>query len=122
MPDSASRTVGSLLDAFASNQPVPGGGSAAALAAALGTSLLIMVASLPKTRTGAQSERDALDAAAIRLRPRRETLTDLIDRDSDAYAKVVGAYRLAKGTVAEQAARRRAIEDAMRAATETPLE
>jgi formiminotetrahydrofolate cyclodeaminase len=123
MPDSASsRTVGSLLDAFASNQPVPGGGSAAALAGAVGTSVLIMVASLPKTRTGAQSERDALDAAAVRLRPLREALTGLIDRDSDAYSNVVAAYRLAKGTDAEQSARRRAIEDAMRAATETPLE
>jgi methenyltetrahydrofolate cyclohydrolase len=122
MPDSASRPVASLLDAFASNQPVPGGGSAAALAGAVGTSLLIMVAGLPKTRTGAQSERDFLDAAAVRLRPLRLTLTDLIDRDSDAYAGVVAAYRLPKGTDAEQVARRRAIEEAMRAATDTPLE
>jgi len=122
MPDSASRSVASLLDAFASNQPVPGGGSAAALAGAVGTSLLIMVAGLPKTRTGAQSERDFLDAAAVRLGPLRLTLTDLIDRDSDAYAGVVAAYRLPKGTDAEQSARRRAIEEAMRAATDTPLE
>jgi len=121
MPD-PSRTVDSLLDAFASNHPVPGGGSAAALAGAVGTSLLIMVAGLPKTRTGAQSERNSLDAAAVRLRPLRVTLTDLIDRDSDAYAGVVAAYRLPKGTAADQAARRRAIEEAIRAATETPLE
>src|SRR5574342_1368552 len=112
----SSLTVGELLDAFASNQPVPGGGSAAALAGAVGTSLLIMVAGLPKTRTGAQSERDFLDAAAVRLRPLRLTLTDLIDRDSDAYAGVVSAYRLPKGTDAEQTARRRAIDEAMRAA------
>jgi formiminotetrahydrofolate cyclodeaminase len=122
MPDLASRPVASLLDAFASNQPVPGGGSAAALAGAVGTSLLIMVAGLAKTRTGAQSERDFLDAAAVRLRPLRLTLTDLIDRDSDAYAAVVAAYRLPKGTDAEQVARRRAIEEALRAATDTPLE
>ena len=36
-------TLDDLLDAFASNEPVPGGGSAAALAGAVGTSLLIMV-------------------------------------------------------------------------------
>jgi methenyltetrahydrofolate cyclohydrolase len=122
MPDSASRTVDSLLSAIASNQPVPGGGSAAALAGAVGTSLLMMVAGLPKTRKGAQNERELLDAAAVRLPPLRMTLTDLIDRDSDAYAGVVAAYRLPKGTAAEQAARRRAIDEAMRAATETPLE
>ena len=36
-----------LLDAFASNAPVPGGGSAAALAGALGVSLLIISATVP---------------------------------------------------------------------------
>lgn len=122
MPDSASRTVASLLDAFASNQPVPGGGSAAALAGALGASLLIMVAGVSKTRTGAANERATLDDAAVRLRPLRATLTALIDRDSEAYAEVVGAYRLPKGTAAEQSARRDVIQLAIRAATETPLE
>jgi methenyltetrahydrofolate cyclohydrolase len=122
MPDSASRTVDALLDAFASNQPVPGGGSAAALAGAVGTSLLIMVAGLPKTRTGAQSERASLNEAAVRLRPLRVTLTSLIDHDSEAYAAVVAAYKLPKGTDAEQSARRNAIQHAMRAATETPLD
>jgi methenyltetrahydrofolate cyclohydrolase len=111
-----------LLDAFASSQPVPGGGSAAALAGALGASLLIMVAGVSKTRTGAAHERATLDDAAVRLRPLRATLTALIDRDSEAYAEVVGAYRLLKGTDAEQSARRDAIQLAIRAATETPLE
>jgi formiminotetrahydrofolate cyclodeaminase len=122
MPSSAERSVAELLDALASNQPAPGGGSAAALAGAVGASLLIMVASLPKTRTGTASERASLDEAAVRLQPLRATLTALIDRDSEAYAAVVAAYKLPKGTEAEQSARRRAIQGAMRAATETPLE
>jgi len=37
-----------LLDAFASNAPVPGGGSASALAGATGVALLIMVAGMQK--------------------------------------------------------------------------
>jgi formiminotetrahydrofolate cyclodeaminase len=111
-----------LLDAFASNQPVPGGGSAAALAGAVGAALLIMVAGVSKTRTGAANERATLDAAAVRLRPLRATLTALIDRDSEAYAAVVAAYRLPKGTDAQQSARRTAIQEAIRAATETPLD
>jgi len=52
----------------------------------------------------------------------RTALTALIDRDSDAYAGVVGAYRLPKGTAAEQSTRKDAIQQAIRAATETPLE
>lgn len=114
-------TVGELLDAFASNQPVPGGGSASALAGAVGTSLLIMVAGLPKTRHGTDEERNALTEAAERLRPLRAELASLIDRDSEAYTSVINAYRLPKSTDAEQVARRNAINEAMRAATEAPL-
>jgi formiminotetrahydrofolate cyclodeaminase len=110
-----------LLDAFASNQPVPGGGSAAALAGAVGASLFIMVAGLPKTRHGTHEEREALTAAAGRLRPLRDELASLIDRDSEAYTSVITAYRLPKSTEPEQAARHDAIATAMRSATEAPL-
>jgi formiminotetrahydrofolate cyclodeaminase len=110
-----------LLDAFASNQPVPGGGSASALAGAVGTSLLIMVAGLPKTRHGTAEERAALTAAASRLGPLRDELASLVERDSDAYTSVINAYRLPKSTDAEQSTRREAIAAAMRAATEAPL-
>jgi formiminotetrahydrofolate cyclodeaminase len=114
-------TIADLLDAFASNQPVPGGGSASALAGAVGTSLLIMVAGLPKTRHGTPEERDALTAAADRLRPLRDELASLIDRDSEAYTSVIKAYRLPKSTEPEQSSRRDAIDAAMRAATDAPL-
>src|SRR5918993_584777 len=80
-----------LLDAFASNTPVPGGGSAAALSAALGVSLVIMAASLPKSRTGAPEEAADLAEAAARLRPLRDTLVQLIDADSSAYRSVMTA-------------------------------
>ena len=113
--------LGELLDAFASNQPVPGGGSAAALAAAVGTSLFIMVAGLPKTRHGTDEERAALTEAAARLRPLRDELSSLIDRDSAAYTSVINAYRLPKSTDAEKTARGNAIDQAMRAATDAPL-
>ena len=115
-------TVAELLDAFASNEPVPGGGSAAALAGAVGVSLMIMVAGLRKTRTGTEDERTALAAAAVRLRPLRDVLATLVDRDSEAYASVLEALRLPKATDAEKAARRVAIDRAMQAATEVPLE
>lgn len=113
--------VRELLDAFASNEPVPGGGSAAALAGAVGASLLVMVAGLPRTRNGSQDERALLDAAAVRLKPLRDELTSLVDRDSDAYTSVMNAFRLPKSSDAEKAARKSAIDAAMRAATEAPL-
>ena len=114
-------TLAELLDAFASNAPVPGGGSASALAGAIGASLVIMVAGLPKTRLGTEEERAALDAAATRLKPLRDELAALVDRDSEAYTSVLNAYRLPKSTDVEKAARRNAIDTAMRAATDAPL-
>ncbi len=121
MSDYSRLTLAELLDAFAANQPVPGGGSASALAGAVGTSLFIMVAGLPKTRHGTDEERNALTDAAVRLRPLRDELASLIDRDSQAYESVISAYRLPRSTDAEQASRRVAIDEAMRSATETPL-
>ena len=115
-------TLPELLDAFASNEPVPGGGSAAALAGAVGTSLLIMVAGLPTTRTGTPEEAADLAEASARLRPLRDALASLVQEDSDAYAAVVAAMRLPKVTDADKRARRAAIETAMQRATETPLE
>jgi glutamate formiminotransferase/formiminotetrahydrofolate cyclodeaminase len=111
-----------LLDAFASNDPVPGGGSAAALAGAVGASLLLMVAGMPKTRTGAPEETADLAEAAALLRPLRDSLLALVDRDSDAYRGVVAALRQPKATDEEKAARREALQTATLAATEVPLD
>jgi formiminotetrahydrofolate cyclodeaminase len=111
-----------LLDAFASNDPVPGGGSASALAGALGVSLLMMVAGLPKTRTGAPEEATDLAEASARLRPLRENLIALVDGDSDAYRLVMAGLRLPKTSDTEKAARADAIQAGMRAATDVPLD
>lgn len=111
-----------LLDAFASNEPVPGGGAAAALAGAVGVSLLQMVAGLPKSRTGAPEEVADLAEASARLRPLREALAGLVDRDCEAYRSVLAAARMPKDRERDAAVRRDALEAAMRAATDTPLE
>lgn len=111
-----------LLAAFSSPDPTPGGGSASALASAVGASLLMMVAGLPKTRTGSDAERADLAAAAAALDAIRARLTGAIDADASAYDQVVAAYKLPKGTPDDQASRKAAIQQALRAATEVPLE
>src|SRR5688500_4885693 len=111
-----------LLDAFASNAPVPGGGSAAALSGALGVSLLIMAASLPKSRTGAPEEAADLAEAAARLRPLRDTLVLLIDADSTAYREVMTALKLPNGSAEDKTARGDALQSALKAATDVPLD
>lgn len=116
------RSVTELLEAFSSADPTPGGGSAAALAGATGASLLLMVAGMPKSRTNAGHEREALDKAHQELLRHRAELVDLIDRDAAAYDLVIAAFRRPKSTDEEKAARRAAIQEATRVATEVPVE
>ncbi|HYN08457.1 MAG TPA: cyclodeaminase/cyclohydrolase family protein [Vicinamibacterales bacterium] len=118
----AKKSLTEVLDAFSSSDPTPGGGSAAALAGALGASLLAMVAGLPRTKTNAPEERAALDTARAKILDLRTRLIDLIDRDAAAYDTVVAAYRLPKATDDEKAARKTAIQDALKLATEIPVE
>jgi len=116
------RRVDELLKAFRSPDPTPGGGSAAALAGAIGASLLAMVAALPKSRAATEEDVERLQAAASRCAAIADELTTLVDRDSEAYDLVVGAYKQPKGTDEEKAARSAAIQQAMRAAIAAPLE
>jgi formiminotetrahydrofolate cyclodeaminase len=113
--------VRDLLSAFSSSEPAPGGGSASALASAIGASLLLMVAALPKTRTGSEEDRSTLASATRVLIGIRQQLTDAVDADATAYEQVVAAYRLPKSPGEEQDARRAAIQHALRAATDVPL-
>jgi len=110
-----------LLADLASPDPTPGGGSASALASAMGASLLMMVAALPKTRSGTDEDRVALAAASSALTGVQQQLIEAVDADAAAYNQVVAAYKLPKATESEQAGRKAAIQRALRGATDVPL-
>jgi formiminotetrahydrofolate cyclodeaminase len=106
----------------ASGDPVPGGGSAAALNAALAAALTEMVARLTIGRKNfeevdARMREAAEQAAALRLK-----MVEMIDNDSAAYAEVLKAFQLPKETAGEKSSRARAIEDALKGAALVPLE
>lgn len=115
-------TVAQLLAALASPNPTPGGGTAAAIAGAMGTSLLMMVAGLAKSRNNLDDEKAALAAARAALEPMASRLMELADADTQAFNEVMAAYRLPKATDQDKAARTQAIQAALRGATEIPLE
>ena len=114
-------SVRALIDAFAAPAPTPGGGSASALAGAVGASLLLMVARMPRTKSGAETERATLDRWSSHLAAARERLTSLVDEDSAAYDALVAAFRLPKATDEDKAARKAAVQAATLRATEVPL-
>jgi formiminotetrahydrofolate cyclodeaminase len=111
-----------LFEAFASPSPIPGGGSAAAISSGLGVSLLRMAAALPRTRTESDEEVAAVAGVSAILARLQQQLTDAINNDAAAYTRVAAAYKLPRESAAEQAARESAIQEALGAATDVPLE
>lgn len=115
-------TLGEFARALASEQPVPGGGAAAGVVAALGASLTAMVVRLsldrPKYAAHAALHEEALaasDAARIRF-------LELADADAEAYAAYRAARSMPHENEAQEAARASATRDAARAATQVPLD
>jgi formiminotetrahydrofolate cyclodeaminase len=118
----AEMSVAQLLEALASPEPTPGGGTAAAIVGAMGASLLVMIAGLAKSKNNTDEEKRALAKARDQLQPLTTHLTKLADADSESFNAVMAAYRLPKATDEEKAARSRAIQEALRGATIVPLD
>ena len=115
-------SVHDILVAFRSSDPTPGGGSASALSGAVGASLLAMVATLPKPAAVTIEELERLHAAGAQCAELARRLEELIDRDSEAYNRVVAAYRLPKASDEEKSTRAAKIQAALRVAIEAPLD
>jgi formiminotetrahydrofolate cyclodeaminase len=112
----------SLLDAVASDEPVPGGGSVSALAGAQAAALGTMVLRLTAAKGGGDYGPGELDQALEELAGLRAALLAGFDYDAAAYQAVVTAYRLPRASDEERQARERAAEAALQGATRVPLE
>lgn len=117
----AALSIKEYLARTASGDPLPGGGSSAALNAALGAALTEMVANLTIGRKGFEAVEADMRSAALKAAALRAKLTLDIDRDADAYNRVLAAFKLPKTTEADTAARRKAIQEAFRQAALVPL-
>lgn len=116
------KTLSAFLDELASSSPAPGGGSVAALSGALGAALTTMVCNLTigkKKYTDVESEMKSVRAQAEDLRSR---FTALVDKDTDAFNKVIEAFALPKESEAQKSLRTAAIVAATKEATLVPLE
>ena len=114
--------VRELIDRAAASTPEPGGGSVAALGAALAAGLAGMVCALTVERPKYHAVADEIRVRQSRLAELRHRLADLIDEDVCAYGLVMAAYQLPKATEAERAARDAAVAHGLIAAIKTPLE
>ena len=118
----ADLTVKDFLDKVACSDPVPGGGSIAALDGALASALSTMVARLTVGKKGYEASEEVMQhAQTITLRLLDEFIA-LIDKDSAAYNEVFACFKLPKTTDEEKAARSAAIQEATKQAALVPLE
>ncbi len=108
-------------DALASKDPVPGGGSVAALAGALAASLTEMVANLTIGKKKYAGAEETMVEIAREMSVARKELLDLIDRDAESFDGVMAAFKMPKETEDEKTRRKEAIQAATKEATEVPL-
>jgi formiminotetrahydrofolate cyclodeaminase len=116
----SSLSIRDFMDKLSSSEPVPGGGSASALAAALGASLISMVAGLSTDRPKYamyQATHERCGAMGKELAARFLTLAD---RDADAYGGYAAALKLPRDSDEQKKVRQLAIRSAARAAAEVP--
>lgn len=115
------RTLGEWLATLASDAPTPGGGAAAAIAAATGAALIAMTGRLSVGR-GGDAELDARMQSLIEEADEaREAFLILAEEDGAAFDAVMAAFRLPKATDEEKAARVMAIQEALDGAAVVPL-
>ena len=111
-------TLDGWLEELAGPNPVPGGGSAAALAGALAGALVAMVARLTIGRKAYAAVDERARAILGEADVLRSELRRLVDDDAAAYARVSAAYKVPK----DDPARGAAIDTALLGAAVTPLD
>ena len=112
------RTLRAFSDDLASSAAVPGGGSAAAYAGALGAGLAAMVGRIAERK----DKGDATTALIAEADNLRTDFLRLVDDDSAAFARVSEAMKLPKATDEEKTARKEQLQSALLAASRVPLD
>ncbi|MEG1923703.1 MAG: cyclodeaminase/cyclohydrolase family protein, partial [Clostridia bacterium] len=117
------RSVMEFCNDVAADIPVPGGGSVAALNAALGASLIQMVGNMT-ARKAVKNEVEIdyeVSNAIIKCKNAQEELIELIEKDSAAFNKVMAAMKLPKTNSDEKLIRSAAIQESYKTAVMPPL-
>ena len=116
------KNIDNFIDALASKEAVPGGGSVAALSGALGVSLTMMVANLTIGREKYKEHEDLMNEILVSGEKLKNKFSELVNKDVDAYNKVMMSYKLPKETDEEKNVRTAEIQKALKIATQVPFE
>ncbi len=113
------RSFAALL---ASKQPVPGGGGAAALTAALGIALNTMVANFSRGKKKFIDYQDKHDELIARGEALREKLVDLVDKDAEYFEPLSRAYVMPSVTEEEKREKEDVLQRCLKEACSAPME
>jgi len=111
-----------FLDDLASADPTPGGGSAAAVMGAMAAALVSMVCRLTIGRKDYEEVQPQMQRILEEAETLRQRLTAMIAQDVQAFDTLMAAYKLPRASEAEKLARTDAIQQALKQATDVPLE
>lgn len=114
-------TVEGFIDETASSSPAPGGGSIAALNAASSAALITMVANLTLGKEKYAAVEGDMKEVAAKAGALKDDFLALIDEDSNAFNKIMAAFKLPKDTDEAKKARSVAIQEATKGAALVPF-
>jgi glutamate formiminotransferase/formiminotetrahydrofolate cyclodeaminase len=114
--------VDAFTDLLSTDAPAPGGGSVAALCGALSGALSAMVGALTHGKKGYEDAFDEVEEIGVEAQNLKDAFLRDVDRDTDAFNRVMAAARLPQKTDEDKAARREAMHQANKTATLVPLE
>ena len=114
-------TLEGFSDLLSTDSPAPGGGSVAALCAALSGALSAMVSNLTMDKKGYESVQDKVRELAPRGQDIKLKALQYIDQDTDAFNAMMEAMRLPKKTDAEIALRNATVEKTTQQAIMVPF-
>ncbi len=110
-----------FADETSSESPAPGGGSVSAYLGALGVSLATMVANLSSHKRGWDERWEEFSEWAEKGQDLKDRLIHLVDEDTNAFNRIMDAFRLPKDSEADKKLRLKAIQDATIYAIEIPM-
>lgn len=121
-PELSVDTKTSFLEALASSEPTPGGGSAAAYTGAMAAALVAMVGRVTVGKKKYAAAEAQMQALILRADDLRVVLDQAVSQDAAAFNAVMEAYRLPKDTPEQKEARGQAVEAALEGAARVPLD
>ena len=113
--------INTFSNEVSSESPAPGGGSVSALAGALSSSLVSMVANLSFGKKEYEKNIDLIEKIGIDGQKIKDNLLQLVDADTKAFDEIMRAFRMKKKTPEDIKSRKEQIQLATMHAINIPL-